>query len=351
MSRAPEEKGLVKKRKRTVISPEQLQKLERLHSEDSFPSRPQKQHLAKEIGKTEEFINIWFQNKRARIKKEKASLEKSSKEAPTKSSESRSDIASKDSTECYRDVHAHHGTYKASEGTKACNRDSSISSIAAKSIGLVESPGSSKVACCECESQSDDAQDACNTNVSDFDLNILQLMDLNFQMSTDGTDAAEMNRCESADSNTPIKIKDVNLPAQAGLEENFVHLERPHTEVDAASVQSRSKKISRNNAEKLRPYITKFKLHKNKHSSGILQRHESNVSKNESLGLQKMKELRRSCAVNATKHNADIVQPTSRKSVPVSSAKISWRMNVANCHKTELTFGEHTDITVRRSHV
>jgi hypothetical protein len=61
---------LPKRRRRTTIPPEHLEKLEELFEEEQWPSREVKAKLAEALGHNENFVNIWFQNKRARVKKE-----------------------------------------------------------------------------------------------------------------------------------------------------------------------------------------------------------------------------------------------------------------------------------------
>ncbi|XP_071963280.1 uncharacterized protein [Antedon mediterranea] len=58
-----------KRRKRTVIEPEQLLQLESLYLRDSWPSKQKKAQLALRWGMSTRFVNIWFQNKRSRMKK------------------------------------------------------------------------------------------------------------------------------------------------------------------------------------------------------------------------------------------------------------------------------------------
>ena len=57
------------RRKRTVIPAKELERLEKLFSENNWPNRQQKQSLAADLGRSKQFVNIWFQNKRARVKK------------------------------------------------------------------------------------------------------------------------------------------------------------------------------------------------------------------------------------------------------------------------------------------
>ncbi|KAJ8045736.1 Retinal homeobox protein Rx2 [Holothuria leucospilota] len=58
-----------KRRRRTTISTEQLQKLEALYDRGQWPSRAAKEALATEINKSINFVNVWFQNKRSRVRK------------------------------------------------------------------------------------------------------------------------------------------------------------------------------------------------------------------------------------------------------------------------------------------
>lgn len=58
-----------KKRRRTVITPEEIERLEAEFRKEPKPDRNSKVELAKDLGKTENFINIWFQNRRAKERK------------------------------------------------------------------------------------------------------------------------------------------------------------------------------------------------------------------------------------------------------------------------------------------
>ncbi|XP_045172857.1 paired box protein Pax-6-like [Mercenaria mercenaria] len=64
-------KKLKKKRKRTVITAEEMVILESSFKMENRPDRLSKMRLAKQMGKTEGFISIWFQNRRARERREK----------------------------------------------------------------------------------------------------------------------------------------------------------------------------------------------------------------------------------------------------------------------------------------
>ena len=59
-----------KRRKRTIISSEQLHKLETSFKREQWPNKYRKEKLATELGSDEQFVSIWFQNKRARVKRE-----------------------------------------------------------------------------------------------------------------------------------------------------------------------------------------------------------------------------------------------------------------------------------------
>lgn len=59
-----------KKRKRTIIPPEDMEKLEALFAGDQWPSRATKEALAREMDKSEHFVSIWFQNRRARARRD-----------------------------------------------------------------------------------------------------------------------------------------------------------------------------------------------------------------------------------------------------------------------------------------
>ncbi|XP_071784598.1 uncharacterized protein [Asterias amurensis] len=58
-----------KRRKRTIITADQLEKMENLYKQEQWPGRDKKEVLAKDIGMSSHFVNIWFQNKRSRMKK------------------------------------------------------------------------------------------------------------------------------------------------------------------------------------------------------------------------------------------------------------------------------------------
>lgn len=58
-----------KRRRRTIISSKDLEKLEGLFKISKWPDRIQKGRLSKTIGKSENFISTWFQNRRARMRR------------------------------------------------------------------------------------------------------------------------------------------------------------------------------------------------------------------------------------------------------------------------------------------
>ena len=59
-----------KRRKRTIITAEQLEKLENTFKQEQWPNKMCKERVAYELGSNEQFVSIWFQNKRARVKRE-----------------------------------------------------------------------------------------------------------------------------------------------------------------------------------------------------------------------------------------------------------------------------------------
>lgn len=77
-------KKFKKKRKRTVISSQEISVLEESYKMQPKPDRLAKLKLAKELEKTENFISIWFQNRRARERRERrlSAWETSDKDAP-----------------------------------------------------------------------------------------------------------------------------------------------------------------------------------------------------------------------------------------------------------------------------
>ena len=63
------QKKTIKKRRRTVITPDEIERLEDSFRAEPKPDRNLKLDLARELSKTENFINIWFQNRRAKERK------------------------------------------------------------------------------------------------------------------------------------------------------------------------------------------------------------------------------------------------------------------------------------------
>ena len=59
-----------KKRKRTLITQEQTEKLEKSFQQEPWPNRARKEQLAKSMDKNTKFVSTWFQNKRARLRRE-----------------------------------------------------------------------------------------------------------------------------------------------------------------------------------------------------------------------------------------------------------------------------------------
>ncbi|KAK5877775.1 hypothetical protein CesoFtcFv8_025250 [Champsocephalus esox] len=57
------------KRPRTAFTAEQLQRLKTEFQTNRYLTEQRRQHLAQELGLNESQIKIWFQNKRAKIKK------------------------------------------------------------------------------------------------------------------------------------------------------------------------------------------------------------------------------------------------------------------------------------------
>ena len=57
------------KRPRTAFSTEQLSRLKREFEENRYLTEERRKNLANELGLNENQIKIWFQNKRAKIKK------------------------------------------------------------------------------------------------------------------------------------------------------------------------------------------------------------------------------------------------------------------------------------------
>lgn len=57
------------KRRRTMISAIELEQLENYFLQDMWPSRKKKELLAQQMCKSERFVDIWFQNRRARMRR------------------------------------------------------------------------------------------------------------------------------------------------------------------------------------------------------------------------------------------------------------------------------------------
>ena len=57
------------KRPRTAFSSEQLQKLRHEFQANRYLTEERRKHLSRELGLNENQIKIWFQNKRAKLKK------------------------------------------------------------------------------------------------------------------------------------------------------------------------------------------------------------------------------------------------------------------------------------------
>jgi homeobox protein engrailed len=57
------------KRPRTAFSGEQLARLKREFAENRYLTEKRRQQLSRDLGLNEAQIKIWFQNKRAKIKK------------------------------------------------------------------------------------------------------------------------------------------------------------------------------------------------------------------------------------------------------------------------------------------
>ncbi|KAL5009279.1 hypothetical protein ScPMuIL_014860 [Solemya velum] len=57
------------KRRRTMISSAELEQLENYFLQDMWPSRKKKELLAQQMCKSERFVDIWFQNRRARMRR------------------------------------------------------------------------------------------------------------------------------------------------------------------------------------------------------------------------------------------------------------------------------------------
>ena len=64
-------KKRTKKRRRTVVSRDEIEKLEDSFEKEQKPDRITKLELAKQLSKPESFVNIWFQNRRAKERKMK----------------------------------------------------------------------------------------------------------------------------------------------------------------------------------------------------------------------------------------------------------------------------------------
>ncbi|NXI09596.1 NOBOX protein, partial [Irena cyanogastra] len=59
----------VKKKPRTYYSAEQLGELEKMFQEDHYPDNEKRREIAAVVGVTPQCILVWFQNRRAKLRK------------------------------------------------------------------------------------------------------------------------------------------------------------------------------------------------------------------------------------------------------------------------------------------
>ncbi|NWY42733.1 NOBOX protein, partial [Sylvia atricapilla] len=59
----------VKKKPRTFYSAEQLEELEKMFQEDHYPDSEKRREIAAVVGVTPQRILVWFQNRRAKLRK------------------------------------------------------------------------------------------------------------------------------------------------------------------------------------------------------------------------------------------------------------------------------------------
>ncbi|NXR54238.1 NOBOX protein, partial [Hippolais icterina] len=72
----------VKKRPRTFYSAEQLEELEKMFQEDPYPDSEKRREIAAAVGVAPQRVLVWFQNRRAKLRKlEKLSIKGSGKYA------------------------------------------------------------------------------------------------------------------------------------------------------------------------------------------------------------------------------------------------------------------------------
>ncbi|NWU41524.1 NOBOX protein, partial [Hylia prasina] len=66
----------VKKKPRTFYSAEQIEELEKMFQKDQYPDKEKRREIAAVVGVAPQRILVWFQNRRAKLRKlQKLSIE------------------------------------------------------------------------------------------------------------------------------------------------------------------------------------------------------------------------------------------------------------------------------------
>jgi len=101
-SEIEDENDLLNKKKRQRTSPDQLAILEQIFQTDKMPNQQTRVQLADQLGMSSRRVQIWFQNKRAKVKRS-VSKHDTDCSSPNSLNVSSSSIASPSSPDCHSD--------------------------------------------------------------------------------------------------------------------------------------------------------------------------------------------------------------------------------------------------------
>lgn len=92
-----DENDLLNKKKRQRTSPDQLAILEQIFQTDKMPNQQTRVHLADQLGMSSRRVQIWFQNKRAKVKRSVSKPDGDECSSPSSLNESSSSLSPPDS--------------------------------------------------------------------------------------------------------------------------------------------------------------------------------------------------------------------------------------------------------------